>query len=115
MKRQLLYAARGPQYYVNAIFKDVAGAIPTDNADGSNGFGYVIPCDTKLNISFVFGCAIQLMLLSSVFVLICLRRGQQYPVHPIDMVTVNTTPNGTFYCTGAISHADESDGSRGPG
>ncbi|EIW64103.1 acid protease [Trametes versicolor FP-101664 SS1] len=87
--------ARGPQYYVDTIFKDVAGAIPTDNADGSNGFGYVIPCDTKLNISFVFG-------------------GQQYPVHPIDMVTVNTTPNGTFYCTGAISHADESDGSSGP-
>ncbi|OJT08989.1 Aspartic protease [Trametes pubescens] len=83
---------RGPQYYVDAIFKDVPGAIPTDNADGSNGFGYIIPCDTKLNISFVFG-------------------GQQYPVHPIDMVTVNTAPNGTFYCTGAISHGDASDGS----
>ncbi|KAL1951300.1 hypothetical protein VTO73DRAFT_449 [Trametes versicolor] len=87
--------------YVSEFHHDIPGnatiaTIDTGSSyDGSNGFGYVIPCDTKLNISFVFG-------------------GQQYPVHPIDMVTVNTAPNGTFYCTGAISHADGSDGLSGP-
>ncbi|KAI0640059.1 aspartic peptidase domain-containing protein [Trametes polyzona] len=76
---------RGPQYYVDAIFRDVPGAILTDNADGSNGTGYIIPCDTKINVTLVFG-------------------GQKYPIHPIDMLVLNTAPNGTFYCTGAFSY-----------
>ncbi|KAI0828864.1 acid protease [Trametes gibbosa] len=82
---------RAPQYYVDAIFQNITGAIPTDNADGSNGFGYIVPCDTKVNVSLVFA-------------------GLQYPIHPIDMIILNTAPNGTFYCTGAFSYSNENDG-----
>ncbi|KAI0673776.1 aspartic peptidase domain-containing protein [Trametes maxima] len=75
---------RGPKYYVDAIYKDIPGAFLTDNADGANGYGYVVPCDTKLNISFVFN-------------------GQQYPMHPIDVTVAKVADNGTVYCNGAFS------------
>ncbi|KAI0652499.1 aspartic peptidase domain-containing protein [Trametes meyenii] len=75
---------RGPKYYVDAIYKDIPGAFLTNNADGANGYGYVVPCDTKLNISFVLN-------------------GQQYPMHPIDVTVAKVADNGTVYCNGAFS------------
>ncbi|KAI0828865.1 aspartic peptidase domain-containing protein [Trametes gibbosa] len=72
-----------PQAYVDAVYKDIPGAVPTNETSGA-GPGYIIPCDTKFNISFHFG-------------------GQEYPIHPIDAVVVNQTANGILTCIGALT------------
>ena len=45
----------GPKPYIYALYKDVPGAVATNNVDGNGGYGYIVPCDMKLNVSFAFG------------------------------------------------------------
>ncbi|TDL18837.1 acid protease [Rickenella mellea] len=71
-----------PRVYADAIYSSVPGAFffAAQNA-------YVVPCDTKIDLSFVFG-------------------GVAYPVHPID--TVNAFANGTApVCFGAFTVPSE--------
>ncbi|TDL13669.1 acid protease, partial [Rickenella mellea] len=74
-----------PKVYADAIYSSVPGAFffAAQNA-------YVLPCDTKIDLSFVFG-------------------GVAYPVHPID--TVNAFANGTApVCFGAFTVPSENAG-----
>ncbi|OJT08990.1 Aspartic protease [Trametes pubescens] len=73
----------GPPAYVDAVYKDVPGAIPTNDTNGA-GPGYIIPCDTKMNLTLHFG-------------------GQPFPIHPLDAVVVNQTANGLMVCLGALT------------
>ena len=45
-----LYAALIPQYYWNAIYKDLKGKKEVKGMPGA----YSFPCDTKLNVSMTF-------------------------------------------------------------
>ncbi|KAL1951301.1 hypothetical protein VTO73DRAFT_450 [Trametes versicolor] len=73
----------GPQAYVDAAYKNIPGAIPTNDTAGA-GPGYIVPCDTKLNLTLHFG-------------------GQPFPIHPIDAIVVNQTSNGLMTCIGALT------------
>ena len=66
--------AQIPQSYAEVIY----GAVPGAQFVRSSGI-YILPCDTRLNVSFVFG-------------------GIEYPVHPIDTVTATTDFNGGVVC-----------------
>ncbi len=48
-KSEPLSVATAPAYYVDAMYKDLPGAI----FDGKTG--YTVPCNSKVNISMVFG------------------------------------------------------------
>ncbi|RPD60484.1 acid protease [Lentinus tigrinus ALCF2SS1-7] len=74
-----------PEYYAHLIYQDVPGASAV-YADGD--LVYVVPCDTKLNISWSV-------------------EGNIYPMHPIDVVTINETPQGVI-CSGTIRGSDNS-------
>ncbi|TDL18819.1 acid protease [Rickenella mellea] len=63
-----------PKFYADAIYSGVPGA----QFDPTFGV-YYVPCDTKINLSFVFG-------------------GIAYPVHPIDTVQATTNTDGTVIC-----------------
>ncbi|KAI0334107.1 acid protease [Cubamyces sp. BRFM 1775] len=76
----------GPKEFVDAAYKNIPGAVPTNDTLGA-GPGYIIPCDTKMNLTFYFA-------------------GNPYPMHPIDAVVVNTTVNGIENCLGAITVND---------
>jgi len=70
-----------PPYYVDAIYKDVPGVQPI--ADAPPGFWFV-PCDTKFNVSVVFA-------------------GVEYPIHPIDLLRVDTSlDNTTVVCVNTM-------------
>ncbi|KAH9897762.1 aspartic peptidase domain-containing protein [Cubamyces lactineus] len=73
----------GPKEFVDAAYKNIPGAVPTNDTLGA-GPGYIIPCDTKLNLTFYFA-------------------GNPYPMHPIDAVVLNTTADGIQNCLGAIT------------
>lgn len=63
-----------PSDYAQAIY----GAVPGAQLVESSGL-YILPCDTKLNVSFVFA-------------------GVEYPVHPIDTVSATTDDTGAVLC-----------------
>ncbi|TDL24668.1 acid protease [Rickenella mellea] len=67
-----------PQFYADAIYSGVPGA----QLDPSTGL-YIVPCDTKIDLSFVFS-------------------GVAYPVHPIDTVQAATSTRGTVICFGGF-------------
>ena len=47
-------AVRGPNWYVDQVYGAVPGAVRmVDDGDVM----YAVPCDTRMNISFVFRCA----------------------------------------------------------
>ncbi|PAV20460.1 NADP+-dependent D-mannitol dehydrogenase [Pyrrhoderma noxium] len=71
-----------PQSYAAAIYGNVPGA----QLYASSGI-YVIPCDTKINVSFVFG-------------------GIEYPVHPIDTVTATSDGLGGVICFSGFPFSD---------
>ncbi|EIW64104.1 acid protease [Trametes versicolor FP-101664 SS1] len=73
----------GPPAYVDAAYKNIPGAILTNDTAGA-GPAYIIPCDTKLNLTLHFG-------------------GQPFPIHPLDAVIVNQTANGLMVCLSALS------------
>ncbi|KDQ57373.1 hypothetical protein JAAARDRAFT_36005 [Jaapia argillacea MUCL 33604] len=78
--------ALAPRFYADAIFKDVPGAV--FNMTQSM---YTVPCDTKVNVSFVFG-------------------KDEYPVNPIDIVSVTHVSNsGDLTCSGLFLVADAGD------
>ncbi|KDQ57375.1 hypothetical protein JAAARDRAFT_194518 [Jaapia argillacea MUCL 33604] len=74
-----------PHFYANAIFKDVPGAV-FNTAQQT----YTVPCDTKVNVSFIFGNYV-------------------YPVNPIDIVTVSTDTSGGPTCSGSFFVTDGGD------
>lgn len=45
-----LGTATAPPYYVDAMYKTVLGAVYDSTIQG-----YIVPCDTQLNITLVFG------------------------------------------------------------
>ena len=48
-------AVSGPKEFVDAAYKNIPGAVPTNDTLGA-GPGYIIPCDTKMNLTFYFAC-----------------------------------------------------------
>ncbi|RDX52198.1 acid protease [Lentinus brumalis] len=78
---------RGPDYYVHAIYKDIAGAalVPVDPT--GTIVAYSVPCNTKLNLTFSFS-------------------GTKYPIHPIDAIELGMNDDGTFTCVGSITGGD---------
>lgn len=63
--------AQIPREYADVIY----GSVPGSQLVRSSGV-YIVPCDTKLNLSFVFS-------------------GVEYPVHPIDTVAATTDDSGS--------------------
>ncbi|KZT73137.1 acid protease [Daedalea quercina L-15889] len=78
--------ATAPQYYVDAMYKNVPGAVYND----SIGF-YTLPCDTKLNVSMVFGSSM-------------------YPMDPIDVTAVQVNDDGSYFCIGVFSPTPDNAG-----
>jgi len=70
-----------PQFYVDAIYKNVPGVQAV--ADAPPGF-YFVPCETKFNVSAVFA-------------------GIEYPIHPMDLIRVDSSEdNSTAVCINTI-------------
>ncbi|KAH9917043.1 aspartic peptidase domain-containing protein [Fomitopsis serialis] len=78
--------ATAPRYYVDAMYKDVPGA-EFNESIGS----YTLPCDTKLNVSMVFGSS-------------------EFPLDPIDVTNIQVNPDGSFFCTGTYSPTPDNAG-----
>ncbi|KAI0786809.1 aspartic peptidase domain-containing protein [Abortiporus biennis] len=79
-----------PPYLVDLMYKNVPGAKLVSE---SLGF-YELPCDTKLNVSFVFA-------------------GQEYPIHPIDLIVVGSSDDdSTTICGNAYRYYSPDDGDR---
>ncbi|KAH9930032.1 aspartic peptidase domain-containing protein [Fomitopsis serialis] len=78
--------AQVPRYYLDAMFQDLPGAIYTEQ-DGKNY--YTVPCETKVNISMIFG-------------------NNSYPVHPLDSVFVDVNTTGAVTCRTGILNIDDS-------
>ncbi|OBZ66213.1 Aspartic protease [Grifola frondosa] len=76
-----------PPYYVDALYKNIPGAVFHDVIEGyeDRSSGYLLPCDTKINASMVFG-------------------DREFPIHPIDLIDVTFAANGTFTCFGAFTY-----------
>ncbi|CCM06426.1 uncharacterized protein FIBRA_08687 [Fibroporia radiculosa] len=76
--------AWAPQYYVDAIYKSLPGAVFSSDING-----YIIPCDTAINVSMVFS-------------------GVKYPLDPLDMLNINNIySNGTLVCQGTFTYAPD--------
>ncbi|KDQ55528.1 hypothetical protein JAAARDRAFT_338901 [Jaapia argillacea MUCL 33604] len=71
-----------PPSYAEAIYKDLPGAELVDGA-------WVVPCDTKVNISFVFGKDV-------------------IPIDPIDATFVHPDGSGGASCIGSFIGVDSS-------
>jgi len=69
-----------PSAVVDAMYGSISGA-------QLNGDSYIVPCDSKIDVSFVFG-------------------GVTYPVHPLDATFVTTADDGSVECMGAFSYND---------
>ncbi|TFY63919.1 hypothetical protein EVJ58_g2958 [Rhodofomes roseus] len=72
-----------PRAVVDFMYKDIAGAMWSDDYNT-----YTLPCQSKVNISFVFG-------------------GVTYPIHPIDAVLADIGDNGMVTCVAAFEPADD--------
>ncbi|KAH9903454.1 aspartic peptidase domain-containing protein [Cubamyces lactineus] len=70
-----------PPEYAKAIYSRIPGAQPLPSTSGE--VNYIIPCDTKLNITWSFN-------------------GNLYPMHPVDALRVLLNADGTFNCIGTI-------------
>lgn len=77
--------AQIPSAYGDAIYGNVVGA------QLSNDGTVIVPCDTNLNVSFIFG-------------------GVEYPIHPIDTVQATTDTNGNIICFGGFIISDPEQG-----
>ncbi|KDQ58028.1 hypothetical protein JAAARDRAFT_193505 [Jaapia argillacea MUCL 33604] len=75
-----------PRFYADAIFNDLPGAVFNESRST-----YIVPCDTKLNVSFVFG-------------------KDEYPLNPMDIFNVvDVSDSGELTCAGAFGVEDLSD------
>ncbi|KAI5119387.1 hypothetical protein M0805_001061 [Coniferiporia weirii] len=75
-----------PEKYANAIYGSVPGAV----LHASSGV-YEVPCDTKINVSFVFG-------------------GVAYPVHPIDTVVAMIVDGVDILCYSGFFFTSDTSG-----
>ncbi|KAH9848546.1 aspartic peptidase domain-containing protein [Lenzites betulinus] len=78
----------GPRAFADAVYKNIPGAHLAP-PDGSNQTQYIIPCNSKVNVTWSFG-------------------GNLYPMHPIDAVYFYQASNGTFMCFGSIMGGEAS-------
>ncbi|OCH94399.1 acid protease [Obba rivulosa] len=78
--------AQGPSLYVDAMYKNV----PSAQFDQDAG-RYVIPCNTKLNISMTFG-------------------NNTFPMNPLDSVQVQLNNDGTPICYATFSYTPDNFG-----
>ncbi|KDQ56724.1 hypothetical protein JAAARDRAFT_36213 [Jaapia argillacea MUCL 33604] len=75
-----------PRFYADAIYKGLPGAVFNESQQAYN-----VPCDTKVNVSFVFG-------------------KDEYPVNPIDVFdVVDVSDSGELTCAGAFRVGDPGD------
>ncbi|KDQ59305.1 hypothetical protein JAAARDRAFT_192815 [Jaapia argillacea MUCL 33604] len=75
-----------PRFYADAMFKDLPGAVFNDSINR-----YLLPCDSKVNVSFVFG-------------------KDEYPINPIDIVDVlGISQTGEIICSGGFPVGDVDD------
>ncbi|KAH9934496.1 aspartic peptidase domain-containing protein [Epithele typhae] len=72
---------QGPSWYVDEIYSGVEGANRT--IIGGSDVAWEVPCDTKLNISWVFD-------------------GVTYPLHPVDSTHGLLSLDGEYLCIGSI-------------
>ncbi|CAL1701692.1 unnamed protein product [Somion occarium] len=72
-----------PKTFVDAMFKDVPGAFFDEDSRL-----YVVPCDTKLNVSLVAGDI-------------------EYPIHPVDLVSPIALNGSDPLCVGGFMATDE--------
>ena len=94
-----------PPPYVDAMYASIPGAKLA--SDGS----YIVPCDTKMNVSMVFACVLHIVTgkpPSSLNVL--LYRNKTYPVHPIDSIYPIGIENDQVICRGTFEYAPNSTG-----
>jgi hypothetical protein len=80
------------------MYKDLPGAFFTGN-------GYAIPCDSKINVSLVFGCVTFLSRTSKLSHVPF--REKEYPIHPIDVVFPTAVENDTLLCEGTFEYNPE--------
>ncbi|KAI8989157.1 aspartic peptidase domain-containing protein [Trametes punicea] len=71
-----------PVQIVNAIYGNIPGAVPTQNITGEAD-GFVLPCDTKINITWSIN-------------------GFLYPMDPADVIDATTDDDGNLFCFGTI-------------
>jgi len=76
--------AQAPPFFVDAMYASIPGS------QQQNG-QYEVPCDAKIDISFVFA-------------------GATFPVHPIDATFPVKDDNGNVVCIGAFSYSDPNEG-----
>ncbi|KAH9934501.1 aspartic peptidase domain-containing protein [Epithele typhae] len=77
----------GPEYYAEQIYGNIPGA---EKSELFGDVAWKVPCDTKLNISFVFGDA-------------------SYPLRPADATFGQIDLNGTYTCYGTVLGAPIAD------
>ncbi|KAH9947685.1 aspartic peptidase domain-containing protein [Amylocystis lapponica] len=78
--------ATAPPFYVDAMYANIPGANFSDDLQS-----YYLPCDSKINISMLIG-------------------GNEYPMNPIDAITVSTDVDNNTVCYGTFSNTPEDAG-----
>ncbi|OBZ77158.1 Cathepsin D [Grifola frondosa] len=76
-----------PKELVDAIYHRVPNATFQTSVPGMSTGGYGVPCDTKVNFTFVFG-------------------GKEYPIHPYDMID-RVDFNSNIKCVGTFVYTRE--------
>ena len=75
-------SATAPPAYVDSLYGSIPGA-------QFLGDSYLVPCDTRVNATFIFGTS-------------------EFPVHPIDMTVPNyVDANGTVVCLGTFVYTPD--------
>ncbi|CAL1702627.1 unnamed protein product [Somion occarium] len=76
-----------PPDYVDAMYKN----LPNASFDDESGF-YIVPCDSKVNVSMVFG-------------------ENEFPMHPIDLILpAAIDDDGSVVCVGVFTYAPDNAG-----
>ncbi|KAH9838585.1 aspartic peptidase domain-containing protein [Rhodofomes roseus] len=88
--------ARVPRTYLDYMYKDLPGAVFTEDDDGQQY--YTVPCNTKVStLASPLGTFFSAISLSNI----------SYPVHPLDSVIVNVNTSGEVTCRGAFGASDD--------
>ncbi|OBZ66212.1 Cathepsin D [Grifola frondosa] len=76
-----------PKGLVDTIYRNVPNATFQTSVPGMSTGGYEVPCDTKVNFTFVLG-------------------SKEYPIHPYDMIDL-VDFNSTIKCVGTFVYTPE--------
>ena len=85
-----------PQFYLDAIYASVPGA-------ELSGDLYIVPCDTNIALSFIFGYVEAFLIDASASSWLGPSSGVAYPVHPIDTVIAVPSRSGGIICASGFS------------